>query len=249
MSVLVLERTAALQPPPSAVLAARWQSEYTGARSVESFPFLQVSSCLPMFDQGTRAMSAPATGTLGCIGASGLAFWALLSVLTQQETSAPWTSATTVQCEKRLDTIRSAAQALCNRLRTISSLTNEEIAPLLGVSRRSFQSWLAGSSVSARKETRLRSTVEAIEKIAASDPSSVRARLLDRGAWSVRPYDLLVEGRFEAAVDLANGVRKALAVAKDDGAETLALQLDRDQSSLDTGEVRINRRLSRPLKR
>jgi hypothetical protein len=154
-----------------------------------------------------------------------------------------------VQCEKRLDTIQSAAQALCNRLKTISSLTNEEIAPLLGVSRRSFQSWLAGSSVSARKETRLRSIVEAIEKIAASDPTGVRARLLDRGTWSVRPYDLLVEGRFDAAVDLATGVRNALAAAKDDGVETLALQLDRDQSSLDTGEVRINRRLSRPLKR
>lgn len=249
MSVLALERTAALPPPPSAVLAAHWQSEHLGARSFESIPFPPVSACLPIFDQGTRAMSIPVTGALGCVGAGGLAFWAFLSVLTQQETSAPWTPATTVQCEKRLHAIQSAAQALCNRLRAISGLTNEEIAPLLGVSRRSFQSWLAGSSVSARKEARLRSIVEAIEKIAASGPTSVRARLLDRDAWSVRPYDLLTEGRFDAAVDLATGVRKALAAAKDDSVETLALQLDRDQTNLDTGEVRINRSLSRSLKR
>jgi hypothetical protein len=249
MSVIALERTAALPNTSSAALAARWHSEQGGAHTFESVPYLPGSACPPVFDQGTRAISAPVTGTVASVGTSGLAFWAFLSVLTQQETSAPWTPTATVRIEKHRGTIESATQALCNRLKAISSLTNEEIAPLLGVSRRSFQSWLAGSPISARKETRLRSVVEAIEKIAAPSPANIRSHLLDQDSWSARLYDLLVEGRFAAAVDLATGVRKAFAVVKDGTAESLALQLDRDQASLDTGELRINRRLSRSLKR
>lgn len=248
MSVTALERTAALPNIPSSVFVEHWHSEQgrTPVFERSSSP-LPESACLPILDHGTRAISAPVTGTMA--GAGGLALWAFLSVLTQQETSAPWTPSTAVLVGKPREEAASPAQRLCNRLKAISNLTNEEIAPLVGVSRRSFQSWLAGSPISARKETRLRSIVDAVEKIAAPDPVGIRSRLLDQDAWSVRPYDLLVEERFAAAVNLGIGVRKALVAHRNDIAESLALQLDRDQASLGTGEVRLNRRLSRSLKR
>lgn len=46
--------------------------------------------------------------------------------------------------------LTSAQEALAE-IRAISALTNEEIAPLAGVSRRSIQAWVAGESISARK--------------------------------------------------------------------------------------------------
>ena len=140
-------------------------------------------------------------------------------------------------------------QRLCQELRQISGLTNEEIAPLLGVSRRSFQAWLAGGPISARKEARLRAIVSAVGRLVAEDRAKTRSRLLQRDKYSVSAFDLLSEGRFDAAVDLALGQRKSVSSVPPTATESLAVQFNRDQGSIPRSNVRLNRRLSKPVRR
>ncbi|MDI4655519.1 hypothetical protein [Xanthobacter autotrophicus] len=176
---------------------------------------------------------------------------ALLFTLIHQGTSAPlvaWPSEH-IQTVSRSAVALTEAQRFGEELRRVSGLTNEEIAPLLGVSRRSFQAWLAGEAISARKEGRMRATVEAIRAIATPDPFETRARLLNRDSFSVRPYDLLVEGRYEAAIILATGRRVGVVRSIPAEAETLAEQIDRSQESLAAGGGTLNRRLSKPIRR
>ena len=98
-----------------------------------------------------------------------------------------------------------AAQALLRKVQSRSGLTLEEIAPLLGVSRRSLQHWRAQGHISARKEQRLRSLCDALDSVPITNSPNMRRRLLDRVQGKVRPYDLLAEGRFDAAYSLITG--------------------------------------------
>ena len=144
---------------------------------------------------------------------------------------------------------RTTAQRTVTELRSLSGLTNEEIAPLAGVSRRSLQAWLAGAAISARKEQRLRALVDAVRSLAARDAVTTRDRLLDRAPGCVRPYDLMVEGRFEAAVDLALGRRSNAPSPASRSTYDLATQLDHVEDRVDVPEGRLNRRLSGSLRR
>jgi hypothetical protein len=92
-----------------------------------------------------------------------------------------------------------AAQSLLATIQSRSGLTLEEIAPLLGVSRRSLQHWRAHGRISARKEQRLRDLADTFSSLPASDANEMRGRLLDRISDGVRAYDLLAEGRFDSA--------------------------------------------------
>ena len=139
------------------------------------------------------------------------------------------------------------AQKMAAELRRVSGLTNEEIAPLLGVSRRSLQSWIAGDSISARKEARLRAVLDAIRQLAAGSAVETRERLLARAPHSVRAYDLLAEERYEAAIDLALGRRRPRP-PQVRASEPLDAQLDRIEDII-APAPRLNRKLSRPLKR
>lgn len=194
---------------------------------------------------------SPHTVIVGLMGTGGLLANALIATLTQQTTAAPatvWPNAFTAALPE--DAPRETeAQRLGHELRQISGLTNEEIAYLLGVSRRSFQAWLAGGAISARKEERLRAVVDAVRHINTTSAADTRTKLLNRDTQSVRPYDLLAEGRFDAAISLATGRRIGVTRAKPADAETILEQLDRDQGTLSTGAVRLNRRLSGPLRR
>ena len=98
-----------------------------------------------------------------------------------------------------------AATRLLGRIRQASGLTIEAVAPLVGVSRRTVDSWLAGGSISQRNEERLREVAEAIEEIAAADAGSVRDRLLERVPGSARIYDMLAERRYSEAIARATG--------------------------------------------
>jgi hypothetical protein len=198
-----------------------------------------------------RRVRAPAI--LGLSGEGSLLTKALLEALTQQATTAlagwrKYAGITKVELPQQ-EVVETEAQRLGHHLRRISGLTNEEIAPLLGISRRSFQTWLAGGAISARKETRLRGVVETIERLAAGDAAKTRSRLLTREKFSVRPYDLLAEGRFEAAIDLATGRRRGLMRKRPAHVESLAEQLDRDQSNIPNAGGRLNWELSKPIRR
>jgi len=197
----------------------------------------------------TRLMLAPLIIGLG--GTGTLINNALVATLTRQATAPPaihWpvgdVAAPADQAAEPTE-----GQRLCQELRQISGLTNEEIAPLLGVSRRSFQAWLAGGTISARKEARLRAIVSAVGRLEAEDRAKTRSRLLQRDKYSVNAFDLLSEGRFDAAVDLALGQRKSFGSARPPATESLATQFDRDQGSIPRSDVRLNRRLSKPIRR
>lgn len=158
-------------------------------------------------------------------------------------------SASVVQYEPNPAAPCTAAQRAVAELRALSGLTNEEIAPLAGVSRRGLQAWIAGTAISARKEQRLRALVEAVHALAGRDGTATRMRLLDRVPGCVRPYDLMAEGRFEAAVDLALGRRSGLSPVESRPVYDLAAQLDHLEDRVDVPEGRLNRRLSGRLRR
>jgi len=173
----------------------------------------------------------------------------MLPLLAQEATAAPaviWPRPVDLNTGAKSEP---TAQLLAQELRRRSGLTNEEIAPLAGVSRRSFQAWLAGGSISARKEMRLRHLVGAVTEIGDLEPQAMRARLLDRSKGAIRPYDLLTEGRFNAGVALATGRRSSVTVSRSTERESLAEQFDRDQGSLPKSGGRLNRALSKPLRR
>ena len=197
----------------------------------------------------TRLMLAPLIIGLG--GTGTLINNALLDTLTRQATAPPaihWPIGDVAVPAKQAAE-PTEGRRLCQNLRQISGLTNEEIAPLLAVSRRSFQAWLAGGPISARKEARLRAIFVAVEQLAVEDRAITRSRLLQRDKYSVSAFDLLSEGRFDAAVDLALGQRKSSNSARPQATESLAAQFDRDQGSIPRSDVRLNRRLSKPVRR
>jgi hypothetical protein len=97
-----------------------------------------------------------------------------------------------------------AARAVA-QIQHASELTIEAIAPLAGVSRRTLHSWLSGGRASQRNEERLRALAEAVEAIASVAPATARVRLMERVPGSPRLYDLLAEGRHEAAITRASG--------------------------------------------
>jgi transcriptional regulator with XRE-family HTH domain len=106
----------------------------------------------------------------------------------------------------RLPTHTTIAQTLLADIRTFSGLTLEEIAPLVGVSRRSLQNWLAGESISARKEQRLRNLADFLRALPGTDvKDTLRETVFTRSADGVRPYDLVAEGRFGDAFAALTG--------------------------------------------
>jgi hypothetical protein len=148
-----------------------------------------------------------------------------------------------------------AARTLLVKVQSRAGLTLEEIAPLLSVSRRSLQHWRAHGPISARKEKRLRDLSDALESIPAANADEMRQMLLDRVAGDVRPYDLLAEGRFDAAYSMiTHAPAPAHLIARSSKPITPSVPslIDRlssrdDGPPLPTGRVNLGR--SRRLKR
>lgn len=83
-------------------------------------------------------------------------------------------------------------------------LTNDEVADLLGVSRRTLQKWLMGTRVSAKNDRHVRHVHEVLRDAATFlVPRTLRERLFARpNRNTVRAFDLLREGRDENALRL-----------------------------------------------
>jgi hypothetical protein len=146
--------------------------------------------------------------------------------------------------------VTTPAQRMAAELRSVSGLTNEEIGPLVGVSRRSLQAWIAGESISARNEIRLRAVLDAVRALAADTREATRDRLFQRPTLhAVRPYDLVAEQRYDAAVDLVLTRSPRAAAATTRTAEPLNVQLGRIDEPIAPPPPRVDRRLSRPLRR
>ena len=133
-----------------------------------------------------------------------------------------------------------------DRLQRTSGLTFDEIAEVLGISRRTLHNWKNGSAVSAPNERRLRDVDHAIATIA-PHVGSVRDAIQARRAEGVRVFDLLAEGRFEAAVAMATGRSSTSPVA---GAgefnASLAARLDPAGPIEPVGSARV---VKRPIRR
>lgn len=141
------------------------------------------------------------------------------------------------------------ARSAITDIHDISQLTNEEIAPLVGVSRRSVQAWVAGGRISARKEQRLYALRDALREISDGEPQITRERLFRRLPGNVRPYDLLAEGRCAEAVDLALDRRPALPVAARARAHDLYAQLNHIEDHVELPPERVDRRFVGRLRR
>ncbi|CAL74385.1 hypothetical protein BRADO0438 [Bradyrhizobium sp. ORS 278] len=121
---------------------------------------------------------------------------------------APWSEQSVSgasQIERSSNALQSGASDLVDQVQVKSGMTLEEVAPLLGVTRRSLQHWRKGKAISTRKERRLRALVDALSLLPAESPALRRRRLLERRPDGVRPYDLLAEGQFGAAHALMTG--------------------------------------------
>ena len=75
------------------------------------------------------------------------------------------------------------------RIHTISGLTWEEIAYLLGVSRRAVHNWLNGLKVSSKNARNLAELHRIIQKVDRGDPASTRAHLLASRENGVTLYE------------------------------------------------------------
>lgn len=113
---------------------------------------------------------------------------------------------------------RTAAQELVSSIHGRSGLKLEEIATLLGATRRSLQHWRAGEAINSANERRLRLLEAAIARIDAGAPSATRKRLLDRVDGEVSPFDLLAEERFDLAVAVATRRRPSATPVEGEGA-------------------------------
>ncbi len=174
---------------------------------------------------------------------------AVMDALTLRSTASPMVFYHAVYAAPAV--LETAAQSMVTELRQLSGLTTEEIAPLLGVTRRGVQKWVAGEAISARKEGRLRSVLDAVREISAiaGAGATTRSRLLNRPLNTVAPADLIAEGRFVEAVDAALERRSAKVGPERAESATIAAQMDQHQDSFDTPGGPLNRKLSGIVRR
>ena len=98
-----------------------------------------------------------------------------------------------------------SARALIDDIQARSGLTLDEIANLLGTSRRTIQNWRAGERINSRNDQRLRELAQAIRAIDAGSVPATRERLFARPEGQISAYALLAEQRFDTAVATATG--------------------------------------------
>lgn len=141
--------------------------------------------------------------------------------------------------------------SLLRELRTCSQLTYEELAPLLGVSRRTLHSWNSGSPISARRETHLRKVTEAVKAlsgVARSAGRSTRSALLDQTPEGLRPFDLIADGHYQAAVDAVSGRRTQVEAPARPERDSVATQLNRRDDAVSVPAGRLRTDLARRIR-
>lgn len=95
-------------------------------------------------------------------------------------------------------------------LRRLSGLTWDQLARLLGVSRRSLHFWASGKPMTPRHEERLQRLLAVIGTIDRGSASATRAALLGPGGDGLIPFDLLAAGDYDRVSSLlgAGGARQ-----------------------------------------
>lgn len=197
----------------------------------------------------TADMLAVLTRNLSAVMMDGLS--STSSVLTVQRADAPRArglSAALAQPASAITTGADAASAaaVLTSLQTTSDLTLDELADVLGTSRRTLHNWKNGEALSAKNERRLRDLGHAVAEIARHVRGSARDTLRAKCDDGVRPLDLLAEGRFAAAIQLATGRRSAGRTEPGDAVKAaLAARLDPVGPIEPVGRAKVLKRPSR----
>ncbi|NLE10841.1 MAG: helix-turn-helix domain-containing protein [Actinobacteria bacterium] len=87
-------------------------------------------------------------------------------------------------------------------LRGLSGLTWEQMARLLGVSRRSVHFWASGELVRASHQERVQRLLAVLRQVDRGSATENRTLLLNGCADGTLPFDVLADGRFEEALEL-----------------------------------------------
>ncbi len=95
-----------------------------------------------------------------------------------------------------------SVQEAIAELRRLSGLNWDQLARLLGVSRRSVHFWASGQVVRRKHQERVHRLLAVLRRIDRGSALENRALLLTAGVDGVLPFDLLAEGRFEEAAGL-----------------------------------------------
>ena len=145
----------------------------------------------------------------------------------------------------------SEAAVLLGEIQANSQLTLEQVAPLIGVSRRSLQAWRAGDAISARNADRLRRLRDVILALASGTPKATNTSLFARPKNGVSLYDLLREGRLDTALARSSGGQPTREASRQEGllpqpmSPKVRLSLREDSVGRSTGSV--DRQRSRRL--
>lgn len=106
------------------------------------------------------------------------------------------------------ETTSKTAAEMLDEAKDLSGLTWDQLARIMGVSRRSLHFWINGRALSAEHEERLHRITQIVEMLAGRSQLEVRSRLLDKSE-GMSVFDLLVAERDDEALQLAR--RQALA--------------------------------------
>jgi transcriptional regulator with XRE-family HTH domain len=87
-------------------------------------------------------------------------------------------------------------------LRSLSGLTWEQMARLLGVSRRSVHFWASGEPVRASHQERVERLLAVLRQVDRGTATENRALVLNSCADGTLPFDVLADGRFAEAIEL-----------------------------------------------
>jgi len=111
-----------------------------------------------------------------------------------------------------LSTAQSAAQQISS-LRSLSGLTTDQIARLMGVSRRSIHNWINGSSMALNHAERASRLLAVIRALPGQSPEERKAVLLDSHSGQSMFHKLLTEQSHDARIQVpAVGVRDRIAL-------------------------------------
>lgn len=97
--------------------------------------------------------------------------------------------------------------AAMGELRRLSGLTWDQLARLLGVSRRTMHFWASGKSMASANEEHLQRVLAVLRQVDRGTAAENRTALLESGADGIPGLDLLTAKRYDRAVSLLGSGR------------------------------------------
>ena len=164
--------------------------------SLPQLPMKVILSGLLVIGGPTVPEAATAASFIGRTALVGHTTAGLSIMADQQATSLPKSAATDI-----------------NRLRRLTGLTWEQLAHMLGTSRRSVHGWASGTRLSAMNQERVARTLATMEAISCGRPAGNRALLLAPVRDGRLLVDLFRQGHYDEARAAADAIKVAHTVA------------------------------------